>query len=58
MTADAKKKLAEQLLKEAEQEEKGVQEAHPEQDKDFDNPFNIQPPMYKSEVSIHKLLYI
>ena len=50
MSSSAKRTLAERLLKEAQQEENGTQEAHPNQDQDFENPFNIAPPTYISQV--------
>ena len=62
MSSSAKRALAERLLKEAQQEESGTKEAHPNQDQDFDNPFNTASPKHLSQVwyiiNIHKKFFL
>ena len=48
MSTDEKKKLAQTLLKEVEEEEKPSKAV---ESNDFDNPFNLSPPTYMGKVN-------
>ena len=55
MSTDEKKKLAQTLLKEVEEEEKPSKAV---ESNDFDNPFNLSPPTYMGEVNYLFEIYI